>query len=160
MIESTYNTILVAGCPRSRTLIHYGATEFDLSKVKPLENGNWIKPKQGGIWFSPADTEFGWKDWCESEQFRECDPENSFKVKLKNSTRLLVINTLQDLKNAPLHQKNGQFILDFEQIALNHDAIWLTQEGQWATRHSRPVSLYGWDCESVLVLNPHTFEIL
>lgn len=34
------------------------------------------------------------------------------------------------------------------------DAIFLTERGERATRFTHPRTLYGWDCESVLVLNP------
>lgn len=38
-----------------------------------------------------------------------------------------------------------------EAIAKKYDAVHLTSEGQWRTRHSTP-NLYGWDCESTLWL--------
>ena len=45
--------------------------------------------------------------------------------------------------------------LNFEELARSGiDAIFLTEEGEHATRFSEP-GLYGWDCESILVMNPH-----
>ena len=38
-------------------------------------------------------------------------------------------------------------------VNLGYDAIFLTEKGQHETRFSEP-SLYGWDCECVLVMNP------
>lgn len=37
--------------------------------------------------------------------------------------------------------------IDFYAMSHDYDALHLTEEGQWATRHSGP-SMYGWDCES------------
>jgi hypothetical protein len=34
------------------------------------------------------------------------------------------------------------------------DAIHLTERGEHETRLSQPYSLYGWDCECVLIMNP------
>jgi len=42
---------------------------------------------------------------------------------------------------------------DYEECATRYDAIHLTDRGQWATRMTHPKNLYGWDCESVLILN-------
>jgi len=52
-------------------LIHYGSTSFDPKKFNPVLN-SYIKPT-GGLWTSPIDSEFGWKDWCTAEDFRECN---------------------------------------------------------------------------------------
>ena len=49
----------------------------------------------------------------------------------------------------------GYYYPDFEgMVRAGIDAIWLTAHGESATRFSRPYSLYGWDCESVLIMNP------
>jgi len=42
---------------------------------------------------------------------------------------------------------------NFELLATMCDAIWLTEKGQNETHLSYPISLYGWDCESVLIIN-------
>ena len=45
--------------------IHYGSDKFDINKFLPIINQDydWTKPKQGGIWASPIDAEFGWEQW-------------------------------------------------------------------------------------------------
>lgn len=45
--------------------------------------------------------------------------------------------------------------IDFEKIVVGnvYDAIKLTDKGQVETRFSRN-NLYGWDCESMVILNP------
>jgi hypothetical protein len=144
---------------KGRQLIHFGSPAYLPQTVKPIVNDNWSKPK-GGLWTSPVDSLWGWKDWCEFEQFRECDEDNSFKLQFKLDANILVIDCLQDLKKLPMqtvvvtHEYQKKYP-DFELLAKQYDAIWLTEVGEQETRMSYPANLYGWDCESVLILNPY-----
>jgi hypothetical protein len=145
----------IAGIDRSPLLKHYGNNKYIPEKVMPVKNGKWVKPKIGGLWTSPIDSIFGWKDWNQTEQFAECDDRNSFTLRLSDNAKILIIDSLEDLLQAPLIDcecLRNKF-LDFEKIATEYDGIWLTEQGQRKTRLSRPANLYGWDCETVLVLN-------
>lgn len=65
--------------------IHYGSTVFDSSKGFPIRNEtNWSKPR-GGLWASRQNSTFGWKTWCEQEEFGDCDEHNSFKFRLRDN---------------------------------------------------------------------------
>jgi hypothetical protein len=123
----------------------------------PIKNRNFVKPT-GGLWASPVDSEFGWKEWNEQNQFRDCS--QSFSLRLKENARLYVIDTLQDLESAPLLQYEYMTLIDFEALAKDYDGIWLTFEGMAETRFSTPLDLYGWDCESVLLFNDECFELI
>lgn len=140
----------------STPLIHYGSTTYNRRQLKPIKN-SWIKP-DGGLWTSPVNSNWGWKDWCKAEDFADCNEANSFTLLLKETAKVFVIDTLKDLTQAPLVQsigmKNFKYI-NFELLASQYDAIYLTVNGERATRWSQPVSLYGWDCESVLIMNPY-----
>ncbi len=135
-------------------LITYGRGEkFCPEKFEAVTNKTFIKPS-GGLWASPVDSKFGWADWCRQESFG--DLTSSFEFSYTGN--ILIIDTVTDLedmlwfKPEPLHWIE---IPDFEAIReTGIDAIWLTESGQWATRLSDPRNLYGWDCESVLILNP------
>jgi hypothetical protein len=135
----------------SRCLIHYGSNVFNPKLIQPIKNDNWVKPK-GGLWTSPINSNWGWKDWCESEDFRECSKENSFTLKLHDWAKICVIDSVSDLVCLPYYESYKRY-LDFEKIAENYDAIWLTEKGMQETRCSNP-DLYGWDCETFLILNP------
>ena len=138
-------------------LIHYGSSVYKEELFEDIKNENWVKPR-GGLWSSPVDSKWGWKDWCEAEQFRECDEENSFRFKL-SSAKIATIDNLKDLIYLPF-QENGRY-LDYETIALNYDAIYLTENGEKETRYTTGwVNLYGWDCETVLVLNKRCINII
>lgn len=133
-------------------LIHYGDTRFSRRKFQPIRDINFIKP-DGGLWASPVDAAYGWKDWCLSEQFRcEC-LEKSFLFHIEGN--ILRIDSIADLDQLQWGDSLGIGWISplYEPLlASGVDAIHLTDNGQRETRFSRP-GLYGWDCESVLVLN-------
>lgn len=141
-------------------LIHYGSERYQSKKVDTVRNS--LRKPQGGLWTSPIKSEWGWKDWCGMEDFRKRNLERSFKVKLKIDSKLLVIDTYKNLHDAmEIYKANGMYSiispsLDFERISKVFSGIWLTGEGQMLTRFSRPYSLYGWDCESVLILDKNS----
>ena len=139
-------------------LIHYGADQFDRSQFKPIRDDNkrqWIKP-EGGLWTSPVDSEHGWRQWCESEDFHTGSLRKSFRIRFTG--RLYVIHTQMDLYAIPssVTSWGGRVPLWEGLMKWGFDAVHLTNEGQWANRHTHPKSLYGWDCETVLVMNPDT----
>ena len=130
-------------------LRHYGANQFDSSKFDPIRDQQFVKP-EGGLWTSPINSEYGWKEWCLAEDFG--DLTKHFDVSF--SGNVLVIDCLKDLE-----QLEWATIADmihyplFEPLVSSGvDAVHLTVRGQDQTRFSRPHNLYGWDCESVLVM--------
>ena len=50
-------------------LIHYGNNKFDEDLFLPIKNKRWEKP-DGGLWTSPKNSKWGWKDWWISSEFR------------------------------------------------------------------------------------------
>jgi hypothetical protein len=140
-------------------LVHYGADKYDPSKFKPATNkpSPFTKPVHGtGLWASPVDSAYGWIDWCNTERFHLEKLEKSFLFEIKNGSSIFVIDTLEDLLQLPLldpESAYGKKGLDFEKIREDCDALILTEAGEWNTRYSKPVNLYGWDCECVLMLN-------
>lgn len=131
--------------------ITYGCgNKFKPEKFKPIENRS-NKPT-GGMWGSLVGTEYGWKKWCEAEDYNlECF-DTTFKFKIDGN--ILIIDKKEDL-NELTWLKDVAFneIIDFEIVAFKWDAIILTENGQRETRMSHPKNLYGWDCECILVLN-------
>lgn len=79
--------------------IHYGHKKFEPDRFKEIKNRDfWMKP-DGGFWASPVDAKWGWKDWCESENFMDCDIENSFKFTLKDTANVIHIHSVDDLEH-------------------------------------------------------------
>jgi hypothetical protein len=105
------------------------------------------------LWASPVDAEYGWREWCKAEDFG--DLSHSFTFEFEGN--VFVIDDVHDAASMPwIEMIEGTNLKcpDFEAMAnLGYDAIYLTAKGQTETRFGPP-SLYGWDCESVLIMNP------
>lgn len=77
---------------------------------------------------------------------------------MKENAKIFVIDGYKDLllllEKYELKNEMSNFLtsLDFESIAKDYDAIKLTESGERETRFSVP-SLYGWDIESMLIMN-------
>ncbi len=140
--------------------IHYGSTAFDPTKGFPIQNVKyWPKP-QGGLWASRKIATFGWKDWCTENEFRECIPENSFEFTMRDESRIVVINTIAQLRRLPevKDRMNSSYCIDFEKCLRGGiDAIelcWYGDEYKSLVNGDLYFELYGWDCDSMVVLNP------
>ena len=140
--------------------IHYGSAAFDSTRFTSVRNKEFpfVKPEVGtGLWASPVDAEYGWKEAATDMGFFEdrAGSDKHFIFELAPHTRILTINSLADLMPLPIvisrYATGGEF--DFEAIAKEYDVMYLTTQGQTATRMSHPRNLYGWDCECILVLN-------
>lgn len=159
-----------------KTYIHYGHKKFDKDLFEPIKNYGhkkfdkglfdpikncFIKPS-GGLWASPIDANFGWKDWCDVEQFRACNEENSFTFTLKPNANVYEIHNLEDLWKLPYKNPFSKepynpeykifpdnYYIDFEKcVEQGIDAIELCN-----IQRTLYYALYGWDCESILILN-------
>lgn len=136
----------------------------DISKDKFNNNliNNGINKPYGGLWnckYTP-NKEFvsAWEEFCTKECFCDDTINSGVIFNLKNNTRVYVIDTLSDLINLADEYSQESILpftklLDFTKIAKDFDCIYLTDRGQCETRFSREVSLYGWDVESLLILN-------
>lgn len=141
--------------------IHYGHSKFDKEKFKPISNREFFSKPYGGLWASNMESKHGWKQWCEDNDFRECNENNSFCFVLKDNANVIHLYREDDMKNLP-KVVNDQFpeiskqCLDFEKmLAEGVDAIELhLSEGSYDLYFP----LYGWDCDSLLVLNKDVIE--
>ena len=139
-------------------LITYGIKNFDRKKFIPIKNERFVKPK-GGLWASPVKSKFGWLEWCTREEFRA----EHYKAKSFTfwySGNVFTIDSLKDSLHMPWKKDYDiLYFIDFEYMqSVGVDAVHLTLKGEYETRFSMPRSLYGWDCESVLILNPNGIE--
>lgn len=136
---------------------------FEISKFDNPKNRECFCKPFGGLWSSPENSTWGWRDWCEAENFW-IDKINgsSFRFQLKPGSKVYTIDSPFDLIQIPYKIKTplscfGSDLIDFEIMAKEYDGILLTVNGQNTTRFSEyeyGMSLYGWDCESLLVLRP------
>lgn len=148
---------------KTMNLIHYGCPHWVPSHfVSPENRPAFCKPN-GGLWASPVGSNYGWKEWCEAEDFRTGSLKHWFTFEYTG--RILTIDTEKDLKKMFLRYLTESIsvqrwnlapslFIDFEKLAKSIDAIYLTKDGERKTRLCMGPNLYGWDCECVLILNP------
>lgn len=152
---------------KDRVFITYGF-HVDKEKFKPIspENKRYLMNKpDGGLWASPVDSEWGWKDWCEAEDFRTESFEVWTKWKLKDPSKILIIDSYEDFEK--LMDKYGScnkiftsmYFLDFWKIKEDGwDGILLTDKGNTECHFpyqenykGTNINLNSWDCESIVV---------
>lgn len=136
--------------------------------IEPKNNIAFNKPI-GGLWASPyienGDFRSAWHQWCHFEM-PHWIKKSGVIFQLKENSKVYIIDTLEDLKS--LHSVGfeiatdigGAYIsksLNFEKLSRFYDAIYLTHRGSYETRIGEiglnGINLYGWDVESLLVLN-------
>ena len=139
-----------------KNYIHYGHTKFDKSMFNKIKNVDCSTKPKGGLWASDVEAEHGWKDWCEAEEFRDCKEENSFSFVLSDNAKVLYIDSIDDLKVLPkVDDKFGMnflswVLLDFEKLAETYDAVEVSISSDFDLYYQ----LYGWDCDSIVIMNP------
>ena len=148
----------------SKKYIHYGSNNFDINKFEKIQNRremSFEKP-DGGLWASPIDSRDNWHDWCLNNDFHTEKLKDSFTFTLLPNSRVLTIKTIQDITDilniltvAPLERRKGSHI-DFEELlALGYDAIEV-----YIDDVDVYYRLYGWDVDSLLVLNPYCIRVI
>ena len=178
LISETVHNILAemaaSKTPEENTYITYGFP-VSLDLFKRLSNDMYyINKPRGGLWGSPTNSDFGWKDWCESEDF----VRNGFDIytiwKLKPNANILVIDSPDDLRKILDHygftDDNGymqkKYFIDYLKIVKDgYDGVFLTDKGNrgchsYVDYKDGYSDLNTWDCESIVVWNPSVVEIV
>lgn len=134
--------------------IHYGHNNFDITKFDKIANIPAFTKPFGGLWGCRVDSENDWKKCCEELELKR-NVDEYFIFSLKESSKILTIDRCEKLLDLP-RAKDGinltiYTVLDFEELSKEYDAIEiLISEDGYLYRE-----LYGWDCDSILVMNPH-----
>ena len=160
--------------------IHYGSDHFSPTRFKEITNSprGWNKPI-GGLWASPKPTpshsdEFYytslWKDWCLYNDYKVDRLEKSFEFTLAKNSKVLYLNDVikfndsnwifndESLKSCIEIKFPGalpsilstSIYMDFELLKKrNYDAIYVAIDDDFY------YPLYGWDVDSLLVMNPN-----
>ena len=67
--------------------IHYGSSKYDPNHFVTPRNSDgrciYNKPL-GGLWASRTDSDYGWKNWCEDNEFHTDNLSSAFKFKLRD----------------------------------------------------------------------------
>lgn len=148
--------------------IHYGHAEFRPELFREIKNRYAFVKPSGGLWASPVDAKRGWKEWCTDENFCVGRLLDSFTFKLSENSKILHIRTTRDLESLPLQTNVWHtmwVVLDFEKLlADGWDAVelHLSEECQDERGWFDGLywELYGWDCDSILIMNPDVVEVI
>ena len=54
------------------------------------------------MWGSPANSEIGWKKWCQENEFRECNEDNYFYFRISSSEKVYEIKSVKDIEALPM----------------------------------------------------------
>lgn len=154
-----------------KDLIVLGIDTIDLNKFQKIKNSRSRNKPIGGLWTSPVNSEYGWKDFVESESYKKDRYLNDcVLISLKDSAKIFKIDSNQDFKEAPKRSTEiGETdwyppikYLDFEKLAEDYDALWLTYNGvkdlSYFDGDLLIGDLYGWDVETVLLFNLDCIE--
>ena len=156
------------------TYIHYGSDKFDKAKFGKIKNQKypWVKPDHSsGLWASRVDAKYPWKEWCKDASFNIDELTTSFKFTISPSANIYTIAKPDDVIGLPDHvdeeygnSYHGIKRIDFEKcVELGIDAIEIVdihgknpnhQFGDFTVYDM----MYGWDCDSILILNPDIIE--
>ena len=146
----------------NKIYIHYGHKHFENDKFTDIKNRVLNKPL-GGLWASPVDSEYSWKNWNEESKVVKCQEFNSFKFTLKNNSKILKIDSHKKACQLPIQKGFEEYdvasgaiaIIDFEKLAKEYDAI----EVLISKDYQLYWYLYGWDCDTLLVFNKECMEV-
>lgn len=136
--------------------IHFGSPCFDRGRFVPIRNIPFRNKPDGGLWASADNAEYGWYDWSrDNDDFGHCRLTNSFSFTLNPVARILTLKTKEDVLRAANIGHSSYFgdliCLDFEALAQAYDVIdfYIAQ---------LYMNMYGWDCDSILVMNPDVIK--
>jgi len=146
--------------------IHYGSDKFDKNLFKPIKNREDFTKPLGGLWASREGDPLGWYQWSIDNEFHEDRLEHAFRFTLKPSANVVTIEKPKDIYKLPKTKKDlmwpYSFYPDFEKcVRQGIDAIEIIDiygvdnEGE----NSVYTTLYNWDVNSILILNPEVIEV-
>ena len=147
----------------NKTWVSYGKDVFEpemFAFAVPDRRTNYLNKPLGGLWASPTDSKWGWKDWCLSEGFNVSSLAHSFEFKLSDTARIYVIDNEDDLVRISNAENNiGQYGIDYDMLLKEgYDGLFVTAKAAmefhyYVGNHVGIASLYSWDCESICVFN-------
>ena len=142
-----------------KTSIHYGSDTFEPRNYGSMKLRCLSYDKPTGLWASPIDSEWSWKDWCFSNNFHTERFDKSFQFTLKDDTKILKINRPEDISDYVIVIDELSFSpefpfygLDLDRIYTEYDAMEVTMSDHWGDMHNHRI-FYTWDCDSIVIWN-------
>ena len=136
---------------------------FVKERFIPIVNRKMCTKPHGGLWASDVKSDNTWKQYCLEEEYHVNRLSKSFRFQLDKSSKIIQLTNTKDLKQLPrqtvpkdhidvLDEEEMWVCLDFEQLLKNGiDAVQLNLS---IGNYELCYKLYGWDCDSILIMNP------
>ena len=147
--------------------IHYGSLTFDSARFEAPDDLVYRNKPSGGFWASHCKSENSWKKWCEDNNYhKHCDDRVSFYFHLSPEAHILSIATLEDCKRLPRRRTGYEFMrteplqieaINYKECVENGiDAIEYKYDIASQSEDFEEINsiMWGWDCDSILILNP------
>lgn len=147
-------------------VLWYNSEALDLAKIQPIKNNlEYISRNKpdGGLWTSPIQSDWGWKEWCRLESPNWIKGMMPMMLEIEDSN-ILIIDSEEKTKALPtignpdelwLYNNHPPRIVDYEKLAETYDAIWVVPFKNWRSMHlTYCCDWNSWDCETVLIINP------
>ena len=149
------------------TYIHYGSETFNPEKLTEQAlsetRDSWLSQyKPCGLWGSPEDSRYAWKEWCTSEDFHTERLKTSFRFSLDKTARVLRIHSMEDAIPYLVRNKAydalsiNAYTLDTERIESEFDAMEVIMDSDLYWNNVFRM----WDVDSVCVWNPEVVEVI
>ena len=138
--------------------IHYGHSKFYPAMPTDLRN-NFMNKPESALWASREDCDSNWRIWCENENFKDEDYfKRYFRFKLRNPDRVYELRNMADyikLPKKPNLFNFPKYLIDFYEVKRQGwDAIELFLYGsEDKFDFDLHMNIYGWDCNSIVILN-------
>ena len=144
----------------SKAYVHYGSKAFDLDKFLELKDNGilrhgwhaWNNKPDYGLWASPVDTDFGWKEFCTNEDFRTDRLSESFTIELSDDARVFTVTKLDDIPSDYISERKTHYGEDYDAMELIHS------DGHYSELHDG--LFYAWDVDSIVIWNPQIIHAL
>lgn len=128
-----------------------------LPRVEDLNLTEWYFNKvPHTFWGSPVNAKYGWKDWCESEEYNLENLSTSFLWTLKPEAKILCIDKLEDLDKVPFIRDHIGISIDFKTIIKEYDALEICMDNDYIGHmftSDKEICFNGYDCDSIMVFN-------
>ena len=121
--------------------------------------GRWRCDKPSGLWLSD-DNRFGWKEWCDREDFGFADTERCTSFSVDESRILMLDTTSPSFKHivgkmvsSPIDGRPVGFT-NWRFVASNWCGVYMDEGGHavfFDGGMTLPHWVYGWDCASACV---------
>ncbi|SDW45607.1 hypothetical protein SAMN05216391_10861 [Lachnospiraceae bacterium KHCPX20] len=144
--------------------IHFGDL-FDRKKIEPIKNRFAMTKPSGGFWASRNCKDgFNWIDYNHKVLDKWIGYEKHISFPLKKGANVVEIHCSEDLNSLPKIPKEklpGDVrlewtCLDFEKMLA--DGIDAIEVRGIAEDRDLYFDLYGWDCDSILIMNPDIID--